>query len=205
MLTPDIPIELGREPAHRLAVAELSDPAYRAAEPSLVSRAIDWLVDQVSRLVEGAGAIAPGGWLGILGLLLMLAVAVLVVRWRMGPVSRSDRAVVMVDPSTSSAQYRARAEELARAGQWDLAVSERMRALVRTCQERALIDTRPGWTADEVARAASAGVPGSVTVLEEAARTFDDVRYGGRTGSAQAYALVARADDAVAAAPVVAR
>ncbi|HYN57223.1 MAG TPA: DUF4129 domain-containing protein [Motilibacterales bacterium] len=193
----DVPVDLTREQAQRLAELELSDPAYRAGQPGLIERAITWLVEWVQRIADRAADAAPGGWLGILGLVLLVVVAVLFIRWRIGPVSRSAGLAFTVDPGTSAAQYRARAEELATAGEWDEAVSERMRALVRAGQERGLIDTHPGWTADEVAESVSDRVPEARDLLSRASRTFDEVRYGGRPGSPAAYRAVAEADDRV--------
>lgn len=193
----DAPVELTRDQAQRLAELELADPAYRAAQPGLVERVIRWLVEWVQRVADRAAEAAPGGWLGILGLVLLIVVAVLFIRWRIGPVSRSAGITFTVDPGTSAAQYRRHADELAAAGQWDAAVSERMRALVRASQERGLIDAHPGWTADEVADEVGLQVPGARDALTGAARTFDEVRYGGRPGSAAAYRAVAEADDLV--------
>ena len=198
----DVPVDLTREQAQRLAELELSDPAYRAAQPGFVERAITWLVEWVQRVAERAADAAPGGWLGILGLILLVVVAVLFIRWRIGPLSRAAGLTFTVDPGTSAAQYRSRAEELAAAGQWDEAVSQRMRALVRAGQERGLIDTHPGWTADEVAASVAERAPEARDLLTAAARTFDEVRYGGRPGSPAAYRAVAEADDRVAAGQV---
>ena len=197
----DVPVDLTREQAHRLAQHELADPAYRAARPSLVQRAIEWLVDEVQRLLERAGELAPGGWLGILGLVALVVLAVLVVRWRMGPTSGSGTVIFRVDPGTSAAQYRARAGELAAAGQWEAAVSARMQAIVRRSQERGLVDSQPGWTADEVATAVGNRLPTTRPQLLAAARVFDDTRYGGRPASAQTFAVVAEADDLVERTP----
>jgi hypothetical protein len=191
----DVPVDLTRDQAQRLAELELSDPAYRAAQPSLIERAITWLVEWVQRVAGRAAEAAPGGWLGILGLVLLIIVAVLFVRWRIGPVARSAGLTFTVDPGTSSIQYRTHAEELAAAGAWDEAVSERMRALVRGSQERGLIDAHPGWTADEVATEVGLRVPEARRSLDVAARTFDEVRYGGRPGSPVAYRSIADADD----------
>lgn len=196
----DVPVDLSRDQAQRLAELELADPAYRAGQPGLIERAVQWLVEWVQRIAERATEAAPGGWLGILGLLLLVVIAVLFVRWRIGPVSRSAAMTFTVDPQTSAAQYRAHAEELAAARQWEEAISERLRALVRLSQERGWIDTRPGWTADEVAASVGVRVPGAGGELQDAARTFDEVRYGGRPGSAQSYLVVARADEHVIAA-----
>lgn len=198
----DVPIDLPRDPARRLAELELADPTYRSAEPGLIQRAIDWLVDWVQRAAAQAGEAAPGGWLGILGLVLLVIVLVLFVRWRVGPVRRSGGLTFSVDPGTTAAQYRARAEELAAAGEWDAAISARMRALVRASQERGLIDAQPGWTADEVAAEVARRVPEARAALVRAARGFDDVRYGGRAGSADGYRDLGNADTQVAEAPV---
>lgn len=191
----DIPVDLTREQAQELARRELADPAYRAARPSLLERAIQWVLDRVSDLASGVSDAAPGGWLGVLGLVLLVVVAVVVVRWRMGPVAHTARLEFTVDPGTSAAQYRARAEELAAAGRWDAAIAQRMRAVVRGCQEQGLIDAQPGWTADEIAREAGGRRPDLAGSLAAAARTFDDVRYGGRPGSAPAYEVVATCDE----------
>lgn len=199
----DVPVDLTRSQAQRLAELELADPAYRAAQPGLIERAIRWLVEWVQRAADRAAEAAPGGWLGILGLVLLVVVAVLFIRWRIGPVSRSAGITFTVDPGTSAAEYRTHADELAAVGQWDAAVSERMRGLVRGSQERGLIDAHPGWTADEVAGAVGLRVPTARNTLHVAARTFDEVRYGGRPGSPGAYRAIVEADDRVAAGTVV--
>jgi hypothetical protein len=193
----DVPVDLTREQAQRLAERELADPAYRAGQPGLIERAITWLVEWVQRVADRAAEVAPGGWLGILGLVLLIVVAILFIRWRMGPVSRSGALTFTVDPGTSAAQYRTHAAELAAAGQWEEAISERMRALVRGCQERGLIDAHPGWTADEVAAEVGRRRPDARSTLDVAARTFDEVRYGGRPGSPAGYRAIVDADDRV--------
>lgn len=201
-LAHDAPVDLTRQQAQRLAELELSDPAYRAGQPGLIERAIRWLVEWVQEMADRASEVAPGGWIGILGLVVVVVLGVLFVRWRIGPVSRTDATTFTVDPGTSAAQYRAAADELAAAGRWEEAISQRMRALVRRCQERGLIDAHPGWTADEVAEAVGRRAPAVLGPLERAARTFDEVRYGGRPGSPAGHQAIAEADEAVANAPV---
>jgi hypothetical protein len=194
----DVPIDLTGEQARRLAERELADPAYRQAEPGLLQQAIAWLVEQVERIVAEAGAAAPGGWLGILGLVAAVILAVLFARWRLGPVRGAAEVTFAVDPSVPASAYRARAHTLAAAGDWDAALRTRMRAIVRGGQERGLIDAQPGWTADEVARALGARLPPAAPALAGAAQTFDEVAYGGRPASEAAYRVVAAADDAAA-------
>jgi hypothetical protein len=191
----EVPVDLTRGEARRLAELELADPAYRSAQPGLIQRAIEWIIEQVQLLITRVSEAAPGGWWGVLGLVLLLVVAALFARWRMGPVSRSATVTFTVDPGTSAAEFRARAELAAGAQDWPQAVSARMRALVRRCQERGLIDDRPGWTADEVAAEVGQQLPGTMEPLAEAARVFDDVRYGGRPATADSYRALVRADE----------
>ena len=198
----DVPVDLTREEARRLAELELADPAYRSAEPGLVQRAIQWLVDQVQQIVERVGSAAPGGWLGVLGLLALVAIAALIVRWRMGPVSGSASVPFAVDPATSAAEYRQRADAAAAEGRWEVAISERMRALVRAGQERGLIDAQPGWTADEVALALGRALPPVASALATAARVFDDVRYGGRPATSEGHDTIRIAEEQVRTARV---
>jgi len=193
----DVPVDLTREEARRLAELELADPAYRAAEPGLIQRALRWLQDWLQDALDRVGGASPGGWLGVLGLVALVLVVVLIVRWRMGPVSRAGTVPFTVDPATSAAEYRLRADRAAASGQWAEAISQRMRALVRTGQERGLIDAQPGWTADEVAAALGDALPGSGPILAAAATTFDQVRYGGRPATAAAHEAVRAADDRV--------
>jgi hypothetical protein len=194
----EVPVDLTGDQARELARRELADPAYRAAEPSLVQQAIQWVVERIQRVIEQAGEAAPGGWLGILGLVTLVVLAGLFLRWRLGPVSRAAGVTFAVDPSISADEYRRRARALADAGDWDAAMRARMRALVRGAQERGLVDAQPGWTADEVARALGAGAPEDRDLLAAAATAFDEVAYGGRAPSAAAYRAVAAADDRMA-------
>jgi hypothetical protein len=57
----DVPIDLTRDQAQRLAELELADPAYRRAQPGLVERAIRWLVQWVQQVADRAAEAAPGG------------------------------------------------------------------------------------------------------------------------------------------------
>lgn len=72
-----------------------------------------------------------------------------------------------------------------------------MRAVVRSLEERALLDVRPGRTADEAAAEAGRSLPSHTDRLHAAARDFDDVTYGGRTATQQAYQRIAELDRAL--------
>lgn len=94
----------------------------------------------------------------------------------------------------TAAEHRSAAEAHAAQGHWNQAVQERMRAIVRSLEERALLDVRPGRTADEAAAEAGRTLPGHADGLHAAARHFDDVTYGGRTADPQTYRRIARLD-----------
>ncbi|NEB80458.1 DUF4129 domain-containing protein, partial [Streptomyces sp. SID14478] len=74
---------------------------------------------------------------------------------------------------------------------------ERMRALVRALEERALLDPRPGRTADEAATEAARPLPQHAERLHAAAREFDDVTYGGRTATPDTYQRLTALDSEV--------
>ena len=76
-----------------------------------------------------------------------------------------------------------------------------MRAIVRSLEERTLLDPRPGRTADEAAAEAGRPLPRHADRLRAAARTFDDVTYGGRTADEAAYLTAARLSTANSNAP----
>jgi hypothetical protein len=69
-----------------------------------------------------------------------------------------------------------------------------MRAIVRSLEERALLDNRPGRTADEAAAEAGRALPEHTDRLRSAAREFDDVTYGGRRASELSYRRIAELD-----------
>lgn len=189
-LLADVPVDLGRDEAREAARRELSDPAYGAAEPGLLERVMERLLDRLDELFAAVATASPGGALGLLVLLALLVVAVVVVRLRVGRTARAARIARPVFDSRprSAAEHRAAATSAANAGSFDEAVREQFRAIARGLEERGVLDERPGRTADEVA--ADAGVP----ELPAAARVFDDVVYGGRPADLAAYRVMVEAD-----------
>lgn len=178
----EVPVELGREAARRLAQLERARPEYAAGRPGLFSRAAGWLRDRLADLLGQVAGAAGSPWVGLLVLLVLVAVLVVVVRRRTGPLAHAGRrdGTLFARTEQSSAEHRAAADRCAAAGDWTGAVRERLRAVVRSLEERALLDPRPGRTADEAAAEAGQVLPGCAAGLLSAARRFDDVVYGGR-------------------------
>ena len=116
--------------------------------------------------------------------------------WRLGTPHRTpvSAAALFDDRPRSAADHRATAEAHAAQGHWTQALQERVRAVVRSLEERALLDVRPGRTAVEAAAEAGRALPGHTDALRAAAREFDDVTYGGRSATEESYRRVAALD-----------
>ncbi|MDQ1627648.1 MAG: hypothetical protein QOI54_1392 [Actinomycetota bacterium] len=185
LLPVQVPVELGRDAARQLARDELAKAIYRDARPGLTERLLRWLWDQLSAALDSAAGVSPGGYLGLAGVLLVLGVAVVAWWLRLGPLRRADvRAQpLFVGRARTAAEHRAAADAHAAQGRWADAVRDRLRAVITSLEERALLDPRPGRTADEAAAAAGAALPGCAPGLREAAQVFDELWYGGRPAS----------------------
>ncbi|MEV6206073.1 DUF4129 domain-containing protein [Kitasatospora sp. NPDC051914] len=203
VLAEGAPVTVPRGPARDAARDELLNPAYHRHDPSLTQRAMDWLDEQIGRLFGHLGESMAGGSTGAVLALLLAAVVVTAVWWRLGTprreAGRTEALFAHRGPRTAD-QHRAEAAARAAAGDWPQAVREQMRALVRALEERTVLDVRPGRTADEAAAEAGRALPDHAAALASAARTFDDVVYGERTADRAAYDGLLALDRALAAA-----
>lgn len=190
------PLTIPRGPAREAARRELSKGMYHENEPSWFQRALDAFWDWVEDLFSSAATVTPGGPLGLVVVILVVLAVVGALWWRLGTPRRepTSSAALFDDRPRSAAEHRAAAEAHAAQGHWNQAVQERMRAIVRSLEERALLDVRPGRTADEAAAEAGRSLPSHTDRLRTAARDFDDVTYGGRTATQQAYQRIAELD-----------
>ncbi|MEV0414801.1 DUF4129 domain-containing protein [Streptomyces sp. NPDC050448] len=190
------PVTTPRDPAREAAERELSKPLYHQDDPGLFQRALDRFWDWVGDLFDHASGATPGGTLGLVAIAALVVLAVAALWWRLGSPRRTATgpATLFDDTLRSAADHRAAADAHAAAGRWTEAVQERMRAIVRSLEERTLLDPRPGRTADEAAAEASVPLPDHAEALRTAARAFDDVTYGGRPADAGMYARLRALD-----------
>jgi hypothetical protein len=197
-VTPPPPVT--RSGAQRAAHDELAKAIYHRQHDPLIVRGLKAVGHWLSSVLDGASATGGGGLsLAVLGLLVLAVV--LVIARRVGPLRRSAAAVGAVlssDRALTAAEHRALAEAAAGRGDHETAVLEQMRAVVRALEERGVIEPRPGRTAVEVAREGGDGMPAASPVLVAAARTFDDVVYGGGAAGPDEVETLRAADRAVA-------
>jgi hypothetical protein len=190
------PVTIGRDPAREAARRELTKGMYHENDPSLFQRALNAFWEWVDKLFGSAASATPGGALGLVVIIVAVVLVLAALWWRLGTPRRqpTSAATLFDDRPRSAAEHRAAAEARAAQGHWNQAVQERMRAIVRSLEERALLDVRPGRTADEAAAAAGRALPSHTDRLRAAARDFDDVTYGGRRASEQSYHRIAELD-----------
>jgi hypothetical protein len=204
-LVATVPVDIGRDDAAAAARDELSKPVYAAHRPSVTQQVVDWVSHVLQRILDALTSVAPGGVVGLVVIALVLALVVAIVVFRVGPLrttATADR-VVFAGASRSAAEHRAESVRAAAAGDWDEAVRQRFRAVVRSLEERDVLDERPGRTADEAAADAARSLPASSTELAWAARQFDEVAYGDQRASSAAYQRLVALDEAAARTPVV--
>ncbi|MFV2117886.1 DUF4129 domain-containing protein [Streptomyces sp. Act-28] len=193
------PLDVPRVPAREAAERELSEPMYGEDERNLLLRAMDAFFEWIGRLLDTASGAAPGGWWGIVVISVVVVALIGALWWRLGtprPMPPSADSLFDEGPRTA-ADHRTAADRHAAAGRWNQAVQERMRAVIRSLEERTLLDPRPGRTADEAAAEAGRALPTHAEELRAAAREFDDVTYGGRTADQHAYRRLRDLDVAV--------
>ncbi|MGH3097858.1 MAG: DUF4129 domain-containing protein [Streptosporangiales bacterium] len=196
-----VPIDVGRDEARRAAQHELEKAVYHAHEPGPLERLRQELMELIGRLLHAADGTNPSGWVGLLIIVLLVIGIILLVRHRAGRIQRNRRrareGVLDETARRTAAEHRAAAVRHAAEEDWAEAIRDRMRAIALSLEERALLDHRPGRTADEIARDAGERLPGLVEELRAAARTFDDVWYGGHTATRAEYDRITAVDERV--------
>jgi hypothetical protein len=190
------PVTIPRDPAREAARRELSKRMYHENDPGLIQRALNAFWNWFDHVLGTATSATPGGTVGLIVVVLFVVAVLAALWWRLGAPRRRpvSAAVLFDDRPRSAADHRAASEAHAAQGHWNQAVQERMRAVVRSLEERTVLDLRPGRTADEAAAEAGRALPAHIDRLHAAAKEFDDVTYGGRSASEQSYRRIAELD-----------
>lgn len=197
-MTAEPPVLPGRDQARRWAEEELAKPEYRDAAPGWLDSVWAEILDWLRSLDGGSGpdSTVAAPWIGA-AIAVLIGAAVILARPRLN--AKAKRAIDVFDggATVGAEAYRGRAAAEATAGNWSAAVVDCFRALVRTAEDRAVFDARPGRTADEVAHELATPFPSEAGRLTDAARTFDGIRYGNESAGQADYAAVRALDIAL--------
>lgn len=200
-----VPVTPGDQEGRRLAEEELAKSVYQNAKPSLAAQIWDWITKTLSDFINGLhGPNANiSAFLLVAGAIAVLAVAFFFIRPRLNgkaAVAKTD-AIFDADKPLTAAEHRALASKYATAGDYQQALLEQFRAMVRKCEERAVLTGQPGRTAQEVAADASGAFPTFDSALAEAALAFNRVRYGHGIATQNGYDSLRQLDLDLAATP----
>ncbi|MFG1689880.1 DUF4129 domain-containing protein [Nonomuraea sp. NPDC049269] len=189
------PIDRGE--AARRAAEELLKPGYE--REALLDQAWRRFQQFVGDLMDAAtGSGTTGGVISAIVITLIISGVVALIVWRLRKTSRRNAAApdgLFGERTMTAAEHRQAAERLAAMGSWAEAIQERLRAIARDLEERALVDGMPGRTADELAAEAGLALPGFADELTAAARSFDDVTYGAEPGTRETYDAMSGLDE----------
>ncbi len=193
----DVPVDPSAPEARQWAETELSRAIYDQT-PSVWDRLVSWFVQWVSDLLSGM----PAGGSPLVPIVILAAttVAVLLVLAHGGRLQQRTRArpsSPLFDDARTAEHLRADAAAAARRGDWEAATLDQFRAIIRSLDERAILDDRPGLTAWEASRAAELSFPALGTLWRQAASTFDAVRYGHTPAKPEDHHRMLALDEAV--------
>jgi hypothetical protein len=160
---------------------------------SLVRQIEHFLSRLLDRVLIPPRGVNAGWWaLAVLGVLAVLLVGGFLL-WT-GPVARSRRAAPdrpLASGRRSAGDQFLDSQQLALAGDHGGAILACVRAIAAALEQREILPPRPGRTADEFAAEAGEALPAEAAAFRAAAAAFDDVCYGGRTGTPAGYQQVA--------------
>lgn len=153
---------------------------------SLWERFVTWLNDVLTFNVDPAGAGSV-----LLQVLLVAAVVILVfllLRYFRPAVSPEAQVgnSSLVDPDVSAEQYLADAQRYFAAEELEQAYLHAFRAMVRSADQRQLVEVTPATTATVFGWSLGAVLPTFRTAISEAADEFNSISYGGTVPSRQA-------------------
>ncbi|NRQ34762.1 DUF4129 domain-containing protein [Nonomuraea sp. NN258] len=188
---------IDREEAARRAAEELLKPEYeKESVLDAVWRRVMQFIGDLMDVASGGGT--TGGIIAAVVIAAILLAVIVLVSWWLRKTARKNAAAagaLFGERAMTAGEHREAADRLAAAGDWTAAVQERLRAIARDLEERALVTAMPGRTADELAAEAGLALPAFADELAAAARSFDDVTYGGVPGTQAAYEAMRGLDE----------
>lgn len=176
-----VPVTPDSEDARNWLSDELAKASYQEAKPGFLEQLWNAVLDWLFGLFENFQSLDAGIGTTLLavGAAIVIVVAVLLVRPRLNARRSSSQPAIFDDGVQRSAErHRGLADSAAAAGDWDTALPERFRAIVRSAEERGVIDEQPGRTAGEVAVQLEGAFDTSRDSIGWIADRFNEVHYG---------------------------
>ncbi|MBG0739450.1 DUF4129 domain-containing protein [Paeniglutamicibacter antarcticus] len=177
----DIPVLPGADEARRWARDELSRKIYQDAKPGLAEEILARIVKFFTAAFNGLSGINGNLGFVLLGvvLLALIAVSLWLVRPRLSRRQINLEAEVFgTEVLLTAGEHRKLAQQAAMVGDYGGAVTAQFRAVVRTAEERAILDPQPGRTVDEATAGLIRAFGAQRRNLLAAAGCFNGVRYG---------------------------
>ncbi|PVE18592.1 DUF4129 domain-containing protein [Arthrobacter sp. Bz4] len=176
-----VPVVPDDEEARGWLEDELAQGRYQEAEPNFLERIATTILEWLGSIFADLRPLeaGPGTLLLALGAAVVIAAAVWLVKPRLNARNKRARTGVFSGDTVRTAQeHRGLAAAAAGSREWDIALTERLRAVIRSAEERGIIDRQPGRTAGEtgVQLRAAFGAIGADTLW--LADRFNEVHYG---------------------------
>ena len=194
----DVPVDPSAADAQQWAVDELSKGIYQSEQG--LARITDRILRFLSDLFSGM-LTRDDPWailLLVLAITLILTLAVVgVTRLRRNPHASDSGPAVLFEDARSARQLRDDARAALAAGDATRAFLDSYRAIIRSLDERAILDDRAGMTAHEAADLASPAFPAHAEGLAWASGTFDAGYYGKQSVTREDVETLWRLDAAI--------
>lgn len=176
---------------------ELSNGIYGQRE-SLLSKLLRGLQDFLAGI--SINSVPSWGSVGLVVLIVVLGALAIFFGGTLRTRAVARKSAEVFDNATASAaDYRSKASDSARLGDFAQALLFTYRALVRSAEERVVISEQSGRTAVEAANAIGKALPTYMGALTQAAQLFDEVIYGDKTATSMDYEILVALDQKLTA------
>lgn len=178
---------------------ELSRPVYQEAKPGLLERLLTALGEWLADVLRNVKAVDPD--LGVVligvGAIAVILLAVWLIKPRRNVRTRKLPGVFDGTTVHTAAEHRARAAAAAGNGRYDDALTEILRTVIVSAEERGVLEPAPGRTADEVSALLQSVFPGQRSGIGWLTSRFNEVRYGNGSAGTGDYGRAAALEEAL--------
>lgn len=196
---PDMPVTPDDGEARSWLSDELSKTVYQDAKPGLLERLLTTIGQWLADVLRNVTAVDPD--LGVVligfGAIAVILLAVWLIRPRRNARTRELPGIFDGTTVHTAAEHRAHAAAAAGNGRYDDGLTEILRAVIVSAEERGVLDPAPGRTADEVSALLQSVFPGRRSGIGWLTSRFNEVRYGNGSAGAGDYGRAAALEEAL--------